>query len=90
MMKDKRNAWERDYYRSNERSSSPAAVSEKNKPKESNVDSAPKRDEHSPKRTTDRLRNEKDDSSEAQRSKKHKKSKKKKKSKDKDKHHESV
>ncbi|KAM4525037.1 ubiquitin carboxyl-terminal hydrolase 42 [Odontesthes bonariensis] len=89
MMKDKRNAWERDYYHSNERSSSPAAVSEKSKPKDSNVDSAPKRDDHSPKRTTDRLRNERDDSSEAHRSKKHKKSKKKKKSKDKDKHHES-
>ncbi|XP_017273910.1 ubiquitin carboxyl-terminal hydrolase 42 isoform X2 [Kryptolebias marmoratus] len=90
--KDRRNAWERDGYRSKERSSSPAAHPETNKYKPSpprarasNTDSSLWKEEQS----SEHMRKERGDSPETYRSKKHKKSKKKKKSKDKDRHHES-
>ncbi|KAM6897779.1 ubiquitin carboxyl-terminal hydrolase 42 isoform 2-T2 [Xenentodon cancila] len=85
-MKDKRYTWDRDYYYSKERSSSPEKYKSKGSPSLaclSSFDLAPKREDQ---RTAESLRKERDDSSEEHRSKKHKKSKKKK-SKDKDRHH---
>lgn len=97
-MKDKSNGRERDYYPSKEESSSPATACPETsiKPKCSSpqarlttFESAPNRENHNNKRSADWLSKERDDSSEAHRSKRHKKSKKKKKSKDKDRHRES-
>lgn len=96
-MKDKTNGRERDYYSSKEETSSPATVAEtstksKGSPPRarlSSFESAQNREDQNHKRTSDPLSKERDDSSEARRSKKHKKSKKKKKSKDKDRHRES-
>ncbi|XP_061564068.1 ubiquitin carboxyl-terminal hydrolase 42 isoform X2 [Cololabis saira] len=85
-MKDKRYTWDRDYYYSKERSSSPEKSKSKGSPPQaslSSYDMAPKREDQ---RTADSLRNERDYSSEEHCSKKHKKSKKKK-SKDKERHH---
>ncbi|XP_037547269.1 ubiquitin carboxyl-terminal hydrolase 42 [Nematolebias whitei] len=90
---DRRSAWEKDCYRSKERSSSPAALLETNKSKlspprarPSNTDSSFRKSDQS---AAEHVKREREDSSEASRCKKHKKSKKKKKSKDKDRHHES-
>ncbi|XP_045925330.1 ubiquitin carboxyl-terminal hydrolase 42 isoform X3 [Micropterus dolomieu] len=96
-VKDKSNGRERDYYTSKEEASSPATVPEtstksKGSPsraRPSTSESAPNREDQNHKRTTNPLSKERDDSSEARRSKKHKKSKKKKKSKDKERHRES-
>lgn len=92
-MKDRRNAWEKDCYRSKERSSSPAAHLETNKSKSSpprarpsNTDSCFRKSDQS---AAEHVKREREDSSDTYRSKKHKKSKKKKKSKDKERHHES-
>lgn len=95
-MKDKSNGRERDYYPSKEETSSPATVPEtstklKGSPplaRLSTFECAPNREDQNHKRTADPLSKERDNSSEARRSKKHKKSKKKKKSKDKDRHRE--
>ncbi|XP_047465111.1 ubiquitin carboxyl-terminal hydrolase 42 [Mugil cephalus] len=75
----------KDYHPSAERTSSPAADTNRSK----GSHAQPNGDDQSYKRTAAYLSKERDDSSEARRSKKHKKSKKKKKSKDKDRHHES-
>lgn len=96
-VKDKSNGRDRDYYTSKEEISSPAAAPEattksKGSPPRarlSSFESAPNREDQNHKRTADPPSKERDDSSEARRSKKHKKSKKKKKSKDKDRHRES-
>lgn len=95
--KDKSNCRERDYYPSKEETSAPVTVTENStkskgspsQPRLSTLESAPNREDQNHKRTVDPLSKERDDSSEAHRSKKHKKSKKKKKSKDKDRHRES-
>ncbi|XP_034414049.1 ubiquitin carboxyl-terminal hydrolase 42 isoform X1 [Cyclopterus lumpus] len=97
VMKDKSNGRERDYYPSKEDNSSPATepeTSTKSKGSSpqarlSSSESALKGEDQNHKRTTDPLSKQRDDSSEARRSRKHKKSKKKKKSKDKDRHRES-
>ncbi|XP_044034881.1 ubiquitin carboxyl-terminal hydrolase 42 [Siniperca chuatsi] len=97
VVKDKSNGRERDYYSSKEENSSPAIVPEtstksKGSPPRarlSTFESAPNREDQNHKRTADPLSKERDDSSEARRSRKHKKSKKKKKSKDKERHRES-
>lgn len=97
-MKDKSNGRERDYYYpSKEGTSSPttepeAPTKSKGSPPRARLptsESASNREDQNHKRTADPLRKERDDSSEARRSKSHKKSKKKKKSKDKDRHRES-
>lgn len=96
MMKDKSNGRERDRYPSKEETSSPATEREtstksKDSPPRarlSSFESAPNREDQNH-RTAGPLSKERDDSSEARRSKKHKKSKKKKKSKDQDRHRES-
>ncbi|XP_023136194.1 ubiquitin carboxyl-terminal hydrolase 42 isoform X1 [Amphiprion ocellaris] len=87
---------ERDYYPSKEGTSLPATMSETSKFKGfpprvllSTSESALNREDQNHRRTADHPSKERDDSSEARRSKKHKKSKKKKKSKDKDRHRES-
>ncbi|XP_073346088.1 uncharacterized protein usp42 isoform X2 [Pagrus major] len=95
--RDKSSGRERDYYPSKEEASSPATEPEtstktKGSPPRarlSSFESAPNREDQNHKRTAEPLSKERDDSSEARRSKKHKKSKKKKKSKDKDRHRES-
>uniref|UniRef100_A0A1A8JIB5 ubiquitinyl hydrolase 1 n=1 Tax=Nothobranchius kuhntae TaxID=321403 RepID=A0A1A8JIB5_NOTKU len=89
--KDKRNGRDKDYYRSKERSSSPA-VTNKSKPPlpqahPSHCESSLKKEEQRDSRSADHTRKERDNSSEAHRSKRHKKSKKK--SKDKERHHKS-
>ncbi|XP_031147109.1 ubiquitin carboxyl-terminal hydrolase 42 isoform X2 [Sander lucioperca] len=96
VMKDKSNGRERDRYPSKEETSSPATEREtstksKDSPPRarlSSFESAPNREDQNH-RTAGPLSKERDDSSEARRSKKHKKSKKKKKSKDQDRHRES-
>lgn len=96
VMKDKSNGREKDYYPSKEETSSPATEPEtstksKGSPPRarlSTLESAQNREEENHKRTASPRSKERDDSSEAHRSKKHKKSKKKK-SKDKDRHRES-
>lgn len=75
----------KDYYPSTERTSSPAADTNRSKGSPSHPDW----EDQNYKRAAEYLSKERDDSSEARRSKKHKKSKKKKKSKDKDRHRES-
>lgn len=95
--RDRSSGRERDYYPPKEEASSPATVQEtstksKGSPplaRLSSFESAPNREDQNHKRTAEPLSKERDDSSEARRSKKHKKSKKKKKSKDKDRRHES-
>ncbi|KAM6898725.1 ubiquitin carboxyl-terminal hydrolase 42 isoform 1-T2 [Lycodopsis pacificus] len=93
--RDKSNGRERDYCPSKEENSSPATDPEtksKGSPPQarlSTFESALNREDQNHKRTADPLSKERDDSSEARRSRKHKKSKKKKKSKDKDRHRES-
>lgn len=95
MTRDKSNGRERDYCPSKEENSSPATDPEtksKGSPPQarlSTFESALTREDQNHKRTADPLSKERDDSSEARRSRKHKKSKKKKKSKDKDRHRES-
>lgn len=92
-MKDRSNGRERDYYLSKTETSSPATEPETSTRSKgsspraclSTHESAPNREDQNHKRN-DSLSKERDDSSEARRSKKHKKSKKKKKSKDKDRH----
>lgn len=96
-MKDKTNGKERDYYSSKEEISSPATVPEnstksKGSPPRARLsmsESAPNREDQNHKRSGDPLSKEREESSDAHRSKKHKKSKKKKKSKDKDRHRDS-
>uniref|UniRef100_A0A1A7Y6E9 ubiquitinyl hydrolase 1 n=1 Tax=Iconisemion striatum TaxID=60296 RepID=A0A1A7Y6E9_9TELE len=82
--KDRRNAWDKDYDCSKERSCSPAA--ETNKPKDPPPQAHASHSEWD-NRSADHTRKERDNSSEAHRSKRHKKSKKKKKSKDKERYH---
>ncbi|XP_054454761.1 ubiquitin carboxyl-terminal hydrolase 42 isoform X2 [Anoplopoma fimbria] len=98
VIKDKSNGRERDYYPSKEENSSSATEPEtstksKGSPPQSHLsthESALNREDQNQKGlTADPLNKERDDSSEAHRSRKHKKSKKKKKSKDKDRHRES-
>lgn len=93
-MKDKSSGREKDYYSSKEETSSVLETSTKSKgsPPRAGLttfESTSNREESNDKRTNNWLNKERDDSSEAHRSKRHKKSKKKKKSKDKDRHRES-
>lgn len=93
-MKDKSSGRERDYYSSKEETSLVLETSTKSKgspprARLTTFESISNREESNHKRTNDGLNKERDDSSEAHRSKRHKKSKKKKKSKDKDRHRES-
>lgn len=93
---EKSSVREKDYYPSKEGTSLSTTVSETSKFKGSpprvllsSSESAANREDQNHKKAADHPSKERDDSSEARRSKKHKKSKKKKKSKDKDRHRES-